>query len=46
MPLHTSNVGGSANDILRKEVIDFQNLTWMLLDRISLWTEDSDKYFS
>ena len=45
MPLHTSNML-VANDILRKEVIDFQNLTWMLLDRISLWTEDSDKYFS
>lgn len=43
---HIPFLGGSANEVLRKEVIDVQNLTCMLLDRISLWTEDPDKYFS
>lgn len=35
-------LGGLANDILGKEAIFVLNLTWMLLDRISLWT-DPDK---
>lgn len=45
MLVHMS-LGGSANNTLRKEVTDVQNLTWMVLDRIVLWTEGPDKYFS
>ena len=40
------SLGDSANDILRKKFTDVQNLTWMVLDRIVLWTEGPDKYFS
>lgn len=42
MLFHTS-LGSSANDVFGKKFID---LTWVLLDRISLWAEDLNKYFS